>query len=76
MCDQPDEKLRDQMADGQELDERTGVILPMDAQVIVSLFCDNLVLNISFFSLCLATGEGISWSARPASSISRTQLAE
>ena len=38
MCDQPEEKLRDQMAGGQELDDRTGVILPIDAQVIVSLF--------------------------------------
>ena len=49
MCDQPEEKLLDQMAGAQELDDRTGVILPIDAQVIVSLFCENLVLNISFF---------------------------
>ena len=47
MCDQPEEKLRDQMAGGQELDDRTGVMLPMDAQVFCSLFCDQL--NISFF---------------------------
>ena len=43
MCDQPEEKLRDQMAGGQELDDRTGVMLPMDAQVIVSLFRDHFV---------------------------------
>ena len=38
VCNHPEEKLRDQMASGQELDDRTGVLLPMDAQVIVSLF--------------------------------------
>ena len=38
MCDQPEEKLRDQTVGGQELDDRTGVMLPMDALVIVLLF--------------------------------------